>query len=322
MEEDYYKILGVSRSATKDELEKAYRRLARKYHPDLNPDDKSAKERFQQVQRAYDVLGDPEQREKYDRFGPGFEQMGAGGGPGGGPQWEFRGGGPGGADIDLGDLFRGFGGGGDAGGFEQIFRQFGGSPGPRGRTGGRRRGPARGQDVEAEVQIPFQTAVMGGETSLVLDRGGRTESLVVKIPVGIASGRKIRLRGQGEPSAGGGAPGDLLLTVQVAPHPYYRRHGNDLEIDLPVTLAEALLGAKVDLPTPRGTITLKIPAGTSSGQRLRIKGQGVQPASGTAGDLFAIIQVMVPRTIDERLADAIRQWEEQHPTNPRSGLRW
>lgn len=316
MEEDYYKILEVSRGASKAEIEKAYRRLARKYHPDLNPDDKAAKERFQRVQRAYEVLGDPEKREKYDRYGAAFEQVGAGG-AGAGPRWEYRS--TGGQEIDLEDLFRGFGGGeGDLGGFEQIFRSFG--AGARGH-GGRRRTAVRGSDVHAEVQIPFQIAVTGGETAFSVSRNGKVETLTVKIPPGIEDGKRIRLRGQGEPGRGGPA-GDLLLRVKVAPHPLFRRRGNDLEVDLPVTFAEAQLGAKVDLPTPRGVISLKIPPGTSSGQRLRIKGHGVTSTTGATGDLFAIVQIVIPKSVDEATAALIRQFDERYPLNPRSGLRW
>jgi len=316
MEEDFYKILGVARSASKEEIEKAYRRLARKYHPDLNPDDKSAKEKFQQVQRAYEVLSDPQQRELYDRFGSNFESMAAGGG-------RARGGGGGGQyqEFDFNDLFGRFGGGGgDAAGFEQIFKQFGAG---RGSSRSGRRAARTGGDVEAEVEIPFQTAIVGGETQFSISHQGHTETLSVKIPAGIEEGKKIRLRGKGEPSPMGGEPGDLLVTVHIAPHPFFRRRSaTDLEVELPVTLAEAALGASVDVPTPYGTISLKIPAGTSSGQRLRIKGQGVKLADGRKGDLFAEIQIVIPKNLDEPSTEAIRELDRKHPLAPRSSLKW
>jgi DnaJ-class molecular chaperone len=309
MDEDYYQILGVGRSATEAEIEKAYHRLARKYHPDLNPDDQTSKEKFQQVQRAYDVLRNAESRKKYDRFGSDFENVSGAG-------WGGRSGGSrrAGPELDP-DIFRGYGGA-DVGSFEEILRSFGGG----GR--GAQRSPARGADLHAELEIPFTTSILGGESSVVLNRGGRTETISVKIPAGIESGKKIRLRGQGGQAARGGKPGDLLLTVLVAPHPCFRRRGHDLEVDVPVTLAEAQLGAKVDVPTPGGTISLKIPPGTSSGRRLRIKGQGVKMASGGHGDLFALIQIVIPPQVDDEAAEQIRALEKRYPQFPRRNLRW
>jgi DnaJ-class molecular chaperone len=308
MDEDYYQILGVSRSATAAEIEKAYHRLARKYHPDLNPDDSSSKEKFQQVQRAYDVLRNPESRKKYDRFGNDFEHVA-------GTDWGTRGGGRrAGPELDP-DMFRGFGGA-DVGSFEEILKSFGGG----GRGGPRP--PARGSDLHAELEIPFTTSIVGGESSVVLNRSGKTETISVKIPAGIESGKKIRLRGQGGPAARGGKAGDLLLTVLVAPHLCFRRRGHDLEVDVPVTLAEAQLGDKVDIPTPGGTISLKIPAGTSSGRRLRIKGQGVTTASGEKGDLFAQIQIMIPPQVDDETAEQIRAIDQRYPLYPRRTLQW
>jgi DnaJ-class molecular chaperone len=316
MEEDYYQVLGVSRSATQPEIEKAYHKLARKYHPDLNPDDQSAKAKFQQVQRAYDVLRNPELRTKYDRYGSDFEQATTAG-------WAPGGGGGGGRraapDFDPADIFRGFTGGGESGGgFEQIFRQFGGAGAAR----GAHRPAARGADVSAEIEIPFTTSILGGETAFILSRGGRSETVTVKIPAGIESGKKIRLRGQGQATVRDDKPGDLLLTVHVMPHPCFRRRGHDLEVDVPVTLAEAQLGGKVDVPTPSGTITLKIPPGTSSGRRLRIKGQGVKTASGEKGDLFAQVQIVIPPEVDEETAEQVRAMERRYPLSPRRTLRW
>lgn len=315
MDEDYYKVLGVARDASQSEIQRAYRHLARKYHPDMNPDDAGAKERFQRVQQAYDVLNDPQKREMYDRYGSSFSS--ATGGPGGGGTYHYQGGpGAGGGfeDLDFGQVF------GDRGseGFGDIFRQFMG-----GRSSGRRRRSQRGADLQHELEVPFQTAISGGQVAMTLQRpGGRVETISVKVPRGIDDGQKIRLRGQGEPSPDGGKPGDILLTIRVAPHAFYRRRGNHLEVTVPVTLAEAALGAKIDVPTPRGTITLTIPPGTSGGRRLRVKGHGVTPIKGDPGDLYAEVRIALPSQWDEETQAMIRQIDSRHPMNPRADLRW
>jgi DnaJ-class molecular chaperone len=333
MADDYYATLGVSRGASQDELQKAYRKLARKYHPDMNPDDKAAQKKFKEVQQAYDVLSDEKKRKMYDQFGAQFEQMGGGGA---GPQWSGQvppgwagfGGGGGGqpADLppDLQDLLRQFTSGG-GGGF-----QFGGGGGgfPFGAGGTTRkrgkRGAQPGADVRHEVEVPFATAVMGGEVNLRLVRpGGKQETIAVKIPAGIEDGKTMRLRGQGEPSPSGGPAGDLLITVRVGTHSHYRRDGLDLIARVPVTVAEATLGAKVDVPTPHGTISLKVPPGTSSGTRLRAKGQGIKSNVGRTGDLYAEIAIVVPKQIDDASAELVRQldakWKQR---NPRAELTW
>lgn len=312
MGEDYYKILGVSRNASDSDIQKAYRSLARKYHPDVNPDDAAAKAKFQQIQQAYEVLSDSEKREMYDRYGSSFESMGTGGA--GGPQQEF----------DFSQLFGGqpgAGQGGFEGGFGDIFRQFGGGT----QRGGPRQAPPRprrGANIRHDLQVPFSSAVIGGEARLNIKRPtGKVESIAVKIPAGIETGKTIRLRGQGEPGPNGGSPGDIMITVRVAPHPCYQRRGNNLELQVPVTLAEAALGSKVDVPTPNGTITLTVPPGTSSGKRLRVKGHGVQTQD-NPGDLYAEIQIVLPNTIDKESAALIRKFGEAHPMNPRTDLQW
>ncbi len=318
MPEDYYQILGVRRDASQAEIQKAYRELARKYHPDMNPGDKDAKKKFQRIQTAFEVLNDPKKREMYDRYGSSFETFGAGG-PRGGTAWST---GPGAEfrfeDLDWSQFFgERFGGAGiDLG---EIFNQFRRGAGTRSRTSTRQR---RGADLEHEITIPFTTAVTGGQIELHVPRpSGRHETIAVKIPPGIEEGKRIRLRGQGE-AVVGGTPGDLLLTVHVEPHPYFQRKGNDLIVRVPVTLAEAALGAKVDIPTPKGTVTLQIPPGTSSGQKLRVRGYGVAPPSGPAGDLLAEIQIVLPKTLDESEREAIRQIDRRHPLDPRANLRW
>ena len=311
MDEDYYRILSVSRQASEADIQKAYRSLARKYHPDVNPDDTAAKDKFQQIQRAYEVLSDSEKREMYDRYGSSFESMGAGGG---GNQQEF----------DFSQIFGAHPGAGSAGfegGFGDIFRQFAGGA-PRSASGHAPPRPQRGANIRHELEVPFRSAVIGGEARLNIKRpNGKVESISVKIPAGIESGKTIRLREQGEPSPNNGKSGDIMITVRVAPHPYFQRRGNNLELQVPVTLAEAALGAKIDVPTPNGTITLTVPPSTSSGKRLRVKGHGIQSKK-NSGDLYAEIQIVLPKTIDDESAGLIRQLSERQPMNPRADLQW
>ncbi len=257
----------------------------------------------------------------FDRFGTNYEAAargaaGAGAAGGAGGPWQ---GAPGGfhtENIDLGDLFGDQAGGG---GFADLFKQFS--------RGGRRQTQpsARGRDLTHEITVPFQTAVTGGSVQLRVQRdaaqANSTETITVKIPAGIEDGKKIRLRQQGEASATRGKPGDILIAVHIATHPYFERNGTNLEVNLPLTLEEAVTGARVDCPTPTGTITLTIPPGTSSGKRLRIKGHGIAPEKGPAGDLFAIVQIVLPELIPSHAMDTIRELK-LGPTNPRTKLIW
>lgn len=317
MATDYYTTLGVSRSASQDEIQKAYRKLARQYHPDKNPDDANAKKKFQEVQSAFEVLSDEEKRKRYDQFGADFESVGAGRGYGGGPQWRYTtSSGPQTYPFDINDLF-GRGGGEEpgGGGFADLFRQFGGA---RARRASR---ATRGNDLRHELTVPFATSVLGGEAALMVQRhDGNVESIKVKIPAGIEDGKKIRLRGQGEPGEGNGPAGDILLTIHVSPHPQFRRVGNRLEVRVPVTLTEAAQGAKVDVPTPQGTITLTVPPNTSSGKKLRVKGQGIK--SNPPGDLFAEIQIVLPENLSAADRQTLAEVSGRYPQNPRSELRW
>jgi molecular chaperone DnaJ/curved DNA-binding protein len=319
MADDYYQTLGLKKDAAPEAIQKAYRDLARKYHPDMNPDDKTAKEKFQKVQAAFEVLNDPDKRAKYDRFGSAYDSAGSGG-PRGAP-FTWTSGGETGAnfqDVDLSDLF-----GGGGGGFADILKGFG-------RGGGRSAGPARnprpprrGSDLTYELQVPFNTAVLGGEAAISVQRAdGHLETINVKIPPGIEDGKKIRLRGQGESVGRGGEPGDILITVRVAAHPHFQRRGKNLDVQVPISLAEAALGAKIDVPTPRGTIALSIPPGTSSGKRLRIKGHGVESSDGVAGDLYAETLIVLPEDLDVEDLNAIKKIIQKHPYNPRADLRW
>jgi curved DNA-binding protein len=304
MPRDYYEVLGVARGASEDEIKKAYRKLAREYHPDRNPGDKQAAERFKEAQEAYDVLSDKQKREQYDQFGFAGPPP-PGGGPGG-FHWGGGGGFPGGgftgnvdpeqAEEILSQIFNGFGGGGA----EAFGRQ------PRGgRRGGRR---APGEPVTSEVTVPLEMAAQGG--SLSVQVGGRT--IEVRVPAGVSEGQTLRVGGQG---SGGG---DLLLKIRIADHPHFRREGTNLVIAVPVTIAEAVLGAKVDVPTLDGKkLTVKIPAGTSSGVRLRLRGQGIK-----GGDLFAEVRVVVPQSVDDRSRELIEEFARLNPQDLRTGPPW
>jgi DnaJ-class molecular chaperone len=313
---DFYKTLGVSREASADEIRKAYRKLVRKYHHDVKPDDKEAAQMFKDVQDAYAVLGDSEKRDQYDRYGAAFQ--GAGRGPGGQTyNWSSGPGGGGpidlsdlfGGQVDLGDLFgKSFGRGG-AGGFGAAGRQAAAPP-------------RKGQDVRLEIDVPFQVAALGGDYTLQLQREGKTERLNVKIPAGVDAGSVIRLAGEGHPGPAGGPKGDLLLTTKIAPHPYFRRQGRNLHLEVPVTPSEAALGAKIEVPTlTEGRMTVTVPAGTSTGTKLRLRGKGIpDPKGGTPGDQFVVIKVVVPRDLDEESRSLYRKLAEADPQSPRAGL--
>ena len=317
MADDYYATLGVGRSASDEEIQSAYRQLARQYHPDLNPDDAKAKKKFQEVQIAFEVLNDAKKREMYDRYGSAYESVGQGGpSQGGGNPWANPGGAGPGRDINLDDLF---GGGGGGGGFSDIFKNFG----QRGRRNSRRAAPTRGSNIDYALTVPFTTAVLGGEAQITVQRAdGRTETIQIKIPAGIEDGKKIRLRGQGNPSHDGGPDGDLMIRINAAAHPHFRRQGKRLDVRVPITLAEAIAGAKVDVPTPHGTITLTVPEGTSSGAKLRLKGQGVKSAKGAAGDLFAELQIVLPNKIEQADREQLESLLEKYAENPREELQW
>jgi DnaJ-class molecular chaperone len=313
MANDPYATLGVQRDATEEDIQKAYRKLARKYHPDMNPDDASAKKKFQEVQSAFEILSDAEKRKRYDQFGDAHAEPGAGSGQ---PRWTYSTG-PQTYPFDLNDVF-GSGGAEAGGGFADLFKQFG-------RGGGRRRerAPERGADLKHELTVPFATAVQGGEAALSVRRAsGKVETIRLRIPAGIEDGKRIRLRGQGEPGEAGAPAGDILVTIRISPHPVFRRNGTRLDVRVPVTLAEAAVGGKIDVPTPWGTISLSIPPSTSSGKKLRVKGHGVRPKNGTPGDLFAEIQIVLPSELTADEQEQLAAVANRHPQNPRAELRW
>lgn len=305
---DYYDVLGVSRSASADEIRKAYKKIARESHPDRNQDDPSAAERFKEATEAYETLGDDENRKKYDQFGPNYKQAGHNPFGAGGHQVDlndlFGEGG-----IDLGDLFGGAFGGGS----------FGGGPG---RSGPRARPATKGQDLRTSITIAFTVAYNGGSYSLSVHKGGKTESLDVKLPAGIKDGATIRLAGQGHPGVHGGPNGDLLVTVNVSPHPYFKREGDHVVLDLPITLSEAALGAKVDIPTLEGgEVTLTIPPGTVSGATLRLKGKGfADPRSGQRGDQRVRIKIVPPKELTDEQRELLQSFAQADLSNPRGEL--
>ncbi len=311
---DLYDVLGVSRTASKDEIKKAYRRLAKKYHPDVNPGDKQSEEKFKEATAAAEVLSDPKRRALYDEFGPdslrtGFDEQKAQAYR----QWKRQGSGrSGGVPFDLGDFERV-----DVGGFGPF--DFGSIFGDIfGRGGARRAGPVRagGADARAEIEVDLREAALGGQRDLRVD--GRT--LRVTIPAGVGDGSQIRLAGQGEPAPPGGSPGDLYLTVRLRQHPLLRREGKDLFLDLPVTVPEAVLGAEVTLPTFDGPVRLRVPPGTQAGTQLRLRGKGLPDLKGgPRGDLHAVVKIVLPEA-SEPLRRAARALEDLYKADPRAGL--
>ncbi|HBV62655.1 MAG TPA: J domain-containing protein [Rhodopirellula sp.] len=315
MAEDLYQTLGVGRDASKDEIKKAHRKLALKYHPDKNPDDKVASEKFKRAQEAYDVLSDEEKRAAYDRYGADFEKIRSSG---------YQPGAGGFDGLDLDQIFGGGRGGRGGGGgqtqfdgFSDFFEQMMGGGRGRGAGGHQRHAPPqKGGNTRHELEIPLQTAVQGGKTEFYLSE----EKISVNIPAGVETGSKIRLRDRGQPSPNGGANGDLILLIKVSEHPFFRRTGRNLELSLPVSIGEAVLGAKIDIPTPSGTVALSIPANSSSGRRLRLKGQGVKQRDGSAGDLFVVLQIDVPKETDEESQKLIEQFDARNSVTLRDGL--
>jgi curved DNA-binding protein len=304
---DYYKVLGVERKASEKDIRKAFRKLARKYHPDVNPGDADAEDKFKQINEAYEVLSDAEKRRKYDQLGSSFQQWQQMGGQPGGFDWSdwVSGGQPGGFRVEYMDADMG-GGAGDL--FSDFFRNiFGGmsSRGERQRTSSR--APIRGQDYEVTANITLEDAVLG--TTRTVQMGSR--SLTVKIPPGAREGTRVRLREQGERGFAGGPAGDLHVIVHVLDHPVFRREGDDLHLDLKVPLYTAILGGTVEVPTLAGDVALRIQPGTQSGKSIRLRGKGmpVLRHPDTRGDLYAHILVQIPTDLtdeEKRLFEKLR----------------
>ena len=369
--QDYYELLGVSRRAPVKEIRQSYRKLARKYHPDLNPNDKSSEEKFKQIQEAYDVLSDPKKRQMYDQFGFYSENYSGGPPPGSVPQGEVH--------SDFGGFD--FGGSGGAS-FRDIFSQF-----MRG-VGTERQAtqPQRGSDLEYQVDITFGEAVHGVVKKLSYARldtcsdcrgtgaigassaqpcpacgghgqiskgvgsmrfnvpcsrcngsgrlrnicracGGegrvrRADVIDVRLPAGVQTGSRVRVPGRGDAGVMGGPPGDLYIISNVQPHPFFERRGDDLYCTVPITITEAAMGAKIEVPTIDGRALLRVPPGTDSGQKFRLRERGVPSAraAGHRGDLYVVVQVVVPRPVDERVRDLLKKLSDLSPEDPRGGL--
>jgi DnaJ-class molecular chaperone len=313
---DFYKILGMPRDASPQELKKAYRQLAKELHPDHNPDDQEAEERFKDVSAAYTVVSDPEKRKLYDEFGEmglreGFDAdayqtatQGAGG---------FGG-------FDFGDIFGGGArGGGRAGHVEFDLEDLFGGRGPG--RGSYVRAPQRGADIQSEVTIDFRDAVLGCMRELSLRSAEGERTLKVRIPAGVRKGGKIRLRGQGGVGGNGGPSGDLVLKVNVEKHPYFSMRGKQLHVRVPVTPLEAYSGAKVTVPTPEGDVQLSIPAGSQNGSKLRLRGKGVQPKGKAQGDLIAQLELILPEGHADEVEEALKTVDEAFEGDPRGDLR-
>jgi DnaJ-class molecular chaperone len=327
---DPYEVLGVSKGASQEDIKKAYRKLAKKLHPDANKKDPKAANKFAELNGAYEIVGDEDKRKKFDRGEidaegkprfQGFE--GFGGRPGAGPFSGAREGnfesftwGPEGVRRSRG------GGGPGSAGFEDILSQMFGMRGGRGGPGGATfeaediGSALRGQDVTASASITLDEAAHGGTRRIDLPNGKEIE---FKIPAGIQDGKQVRLRGQGMPSPGGGPAGDVLITVSIEPHPYFKLEGQNLRLELPITLYEAVLGAKVRVPTLDGAVQLSIPPNTSSGRVFRLKGKGL-PGKPAAGDLYVTTRIELPDGKDAELEELMKKWRDQKPHDPRSGM--
>ncbi|MDX2155465.1 MAG: DnaJ C-terminal domain-containing protein [Hyphomicrobiaceae bacterium] len=292
MADDPYSVLGLPRTASDDEIRRAFRRLAKELHPDVRPNDPVSAERFKKVSSAYEIIGDADKRQRYDRGEidaageprRNYQQAGAG-----------RPGGAGGPEFGFGDVF------------SDIF-------GPRGPRGGAGGFSLRGQDMRYTLDVEFLEAVLGARKRVTMPEGGQLD---LTVPEGVIDGQVLRLKGKGSPGVRGGEPGDALVEIRVRPHAHFKRVDDDLLIEIPLTIDEAVLGGKIEVPTAAGRVTIAIPKGTSSGRSFRLKGKGVRNvSSGLQGDQIVTVRIVLPREIDESLAYFLAEWRKKHVYDP------
>lgn len=300
MSEELYTVLGVKKNASASEIKLAYRKLARKHHPDLNPGDQASEKRFKKISAAYAVLSDPEKRKKYDTLGPRFAE---GGFPPGG---DFSG--------TIFDNFD-FSSMGREGGFGDIFEElFGGRSHRRGHGGRPAGGPRRGNDLQYTMSITFEDSIRGLTTQVSLNRNGASDSIKVRIPAGVSDGSKVRVSGKGEPGLNGGPTGDLFIITRVAKHRFFERRGDNIYCILPITIEEALLGARVEVPTVDGNTSFKIPPGTQSGQKFKLAGKGAPSLRGSVrGHQYVEVRIVLPTLGDQRSKEIIREFARLNP---------
>lgn len=302
MAKDPYAVLGVPKTASADEIKKTYRKLVKQLHPDLHPGDKKAADRFKDVSAAYDIIGDDEKRKKFDKGEidadgqpqhPGQQYYNDFANRGGARHYRSQAG-----FEDLGDV-------------SDLFSDIFGSASAGAKA------PGRGRDSHYQLEIDFLTAANGGQTRITLPDG---KPLNVAIPEGVADGQTIRLKGLGQPGRNGGPPGDALIEVHVQAHPAFERKGDDVQSELALSIDEAILGAKIEVPTVRGRLAVTIPKGASSGQLLRLKGRGIKSKSGAMGDHLIRLKIVSPKVVDQELEDFLKGWRERHAYNPRTDV--
>ena len=318
---DYYNVLGVNKGATADEIKKAYRKLARKYHPDANLDNPAAEEKFKEIGEAYEVLKDPQKRQRYDQLGANWKQYANAGRPGGGQSYSY--------DFGGG---RGFNFENMGGGFSDFFEMFFGSGAKQQSSsgfdfgnnfgGGRARTSSRkGQDLQSAIEITLREAYTGTQRSIRLQKENKTRTVNVKIPKGIKNGGKIRLAGEGGPGPGGGPGGDLYLTVNVSQHNVFKIKDNDLHMEVPVTIKEAYYGGKIDIPTFDGKIDMKLPKRTQSGKTLRLKGKGMPGVKGgDNGNLYVKTRIVFPEKMNSKQKKKYEEFLKDYDENPRDNI--